>query len=330
MTRTRIIALAAVLAACAGARDARAQSGADKAAAEDLFRAAKSLADAGNHAGACPKFELSQRLDPGIGTLLYLADCYEKTGRYASAWATFLEAAAAARAAGQADREQLARELAGALEPKLSKLAIVVEATSDVPGLQVTRDGAPVDRGLWGIASPVDAGPRRIEAKAPGKLTWSSVVDVKGTQPVSVSVPPLADAPVTPAGPAPAPVAATAPAGAVTPAPAEADRGSGQRTLGYVVGGLGVVGLGVGAVFGLQAKSKNDEADSHCGKDGLCDDEGVTLGEDALAAATLSTIAFGIGAAGVVGGLVLIVTAPSGPERAGAATPATVALRGTW
>src|SRR5262245_23511913 len=79
---------------------ARADVSADKAAAEALFNHAKQLVKEGKLSEACPKFEESLRLDPGIGTLLYLADCQEKAGKTASAWARFLEAAAAAKAAG--------------------------------------------------------------------------------------------------------------------------------------------------------------------------------------------------------------------------------------
>src|SRR5262249_4886181 len=97
---------------------ARAQPG-NAAAAGGPFDEAKRLMASGNYAEACPKFLESSRLDPGVGVLLYLGDCYEKAGQTASAWAAFREATSAAHAAGQPAREQTARDRAAALEGKL-------------------------------------------------------------------------------------------------------------------------------------------------------------------------------------------------------------------
>src|SRR3954469_8263227 len=96
----------------------------DKAAAEGLFSDARRLMVAGKFQEACPKLEASQRLDPAVGTVLNLADCYERSGRTASAWMEFLEAASAARQSGSADREAEARGRASALESRLSYLVI--------------------------------------------------------------------------------------------------------------------------------------------------------------------------------------------------------------
>ena len=83
-----------------------------KAAAESLFDEGKQLLSQGQYESACRRFEQSQEIDPGVGTLLYLGDCYERSGRPASAWATFREASSAALAAGQADRGRMADERA--------------------------------------------------------------------------------------------------------------------------------------------------------------------------------------------------------------------------
>src|SRR5687768_6154338 len=81
----------------------------DKATAEALFAEGRRLMSSGDFKTACPKFAASQKLDPGLGTSLNLADCYEKSGKTASAWAEFRDAAAAAHRVGSKDREQVAR-----------------------------------------------------------------------------------------------------------------------------------------------------------------------------------------------------------------------------
>src|SRR5688572_5284659 len=106
------------------AEPAPAQDASGKAAAEALFENGVQLMKAGRFADACPKLETSQRVDPGVGTLLYLAECYERLGRTASAWATFREAESLARASNQADRARTAQARAQKLEPELSYLTV--------------------------------------------------------------------------------------------------------------------------------------------------------------------------------------------------------------
>lgn len=307
---------------------ARAQSAADKAAAEALFDEGKRLREAKRYSEACPKLADSQRLDPAVGTLLNLALCYKEAGQTASAWSTYREAAALAASARQADREQLARDEAAALEPKLTKLIIEVSPeVAKIQGVEIKRDGAAVPQGLWGVAAPVDPGVRSIDVTAPGKKPLHMDAKAEGagaTAKVVVSA--LEDA--SSAGAAAVPVAAAA-TPAATPQPAEqqapADKGgkpgSTQRIIGYVVGGLGVVGLGVGVAFTLNTISENDKALAICEDDeDDCSEGDVDDHEDLVNSATASQlnsyVAYGLGAAGVITGAVLVLTAPKGPKKA--------------
>src|ERR1019366_7836235 len=77
---------------------ARAQSKDDAARADAAFTTGKRLLQHGNEAGACAHFAESKRLAPGVGVTLYLADCYQRLGRIASAWTEFQSAEARARA----------------------------------------------------------------------------------------------------------------------------------------------------------------------------------------------------------------------------------------
>src|SRR5215204_2648434 len=110
---SRVVASRALLLTCAASlwllpATAGAQER-DPAAAQALFDQAKELIRQRKFAEACPKLQESNRLDPGIGTQFHLADCYEQSGRVASAWAAFLDVASQARAASQLDREKAAQ-----------------------------------------------------------------------------------------------------------------------------------------------------------------------------------------------------------------------------
>src|SRR5262245_35951588 len=115
----RALPLSIVVAALLAAPEAHAQGG-DLAVAQGLIDEANRLVGQGKLAEACPKFLASFQLGPKPGTAVNLADCFEKNGQIASAWARYLEAASLAQRAGQSEREQYAREHAATLEPKLS------------------------------------------------------------------------------------------------------------------------------------------------------------------------------------------------------------------
>lgn len=329
LRRATIPALALALASGLSTPPVLAQSSAaDKAAAEALFDAGKKALADGHYPEACRKLEQSQALDPGIGTLLYLADCYERVGRTASAWATFRQAASEARAEGQSARARIGTDRADKLEPRLSKLTIEVSAEdTSIEGFSLQRGKDKVERALFGVAIPVDPGQIDLQASAPGYKSWQETVAVGAdAAKVVVKVPPLEKEAVAPApAPAPPPTAEPVPPPAPTPAKvpaAPADTGSvgsTQRTIGIAAGAAGLVGIGIGSFFGLKAMQKNHDAKDLCPQNQCTSPDGVTLTDDARSAATASNIAFGIGGALLVGGVVLYFTAPK-TEPGGAAS----------
>lgn len=296
-----VLGLVLVLAAPARADNA--------AAANALFDEGKRLMQAGRYPEACAKFADSQRLDPGVGTILNLAACYEKNGQTASAWSAYRAAAAAARDKGQSIREKAARESVARLEPSLVKVIVTVTPQPDADALSVTLDGTGIPPGLRGIPTPVDTGNHRLEASGPGKKAWSIAFTVNNTATTPVLVPVLDVAPVqTPAEAAKSQTTAPPPG-------AEQRDGKSQRTVALIVGGIGVVGVGVGAAFGLMAKSSDEKADPLCSSSDHCTDEGKSLINSAHSKATVATVAFSIGGAGLLGGAILWLTAPRAQER---------------
>jgi hypothetical protein len=231
----------------------------DEAGARVLFAEGRRLVDAGNYTAACLKFEDSFRLEPGVGTNFNLADCFEHIGRTASAWARFLDVAAATKAAGQVERERVARWRAAVLEPGLARM--IVEVSSAVDGLVVERDGIAIGQGSWGIAVPVDPGVHVVEATAPDKRRWSQSVTVpEAPTTVSVSVPELEAAPRE-EPPSPSPIL-VGPAVSGPVSSAEPTRRWSIPAVGLA--SLGVVALGTGAVFAFQLQSENGEAKALC------------------------------------------------------------------
>jgi hypothetical protein len=283
-----------------------------------------------HYADACPKFEASQQLDPGLGTLLNLAECYEKLGKTASAWAEYREAIPLARASGSKVRQDLATERAQALESRLSTLTIrAMGGAEDSAGLDIRRDGIPVQPAELGSPIPVDPGPHTIEAVAPGKQKWSSTVQVTDAGKLAVQVPELS--PLT-SGAAP-----TTPVKPVEDPPADHAAPSGgaasQRTAALVVGAVGVVGVGLGTVFGLSASSKWSDAKSHCTAYPYgCDAHSLDAQSSAKSQASLATVAFIVGGAALGGAAVLWFTADPGHEKSVAlgVAPGAAFIRGSF
>ena len=303
---------------------------ADKATARSLFDEGRSLVDAGNLEQACPKFKASYDLDPGAGSAFHLADCYERTGRIASAWILFLEVAVLMRDSGDKDKEAVARARAAGLEPRLSRLTIDVPKEHAVDGLTIVRDGEKVNAGSWNTALPVDAGEHTITVSAPGREAWTTRVAVGANAAKQrITVPLLPALAKDTAAPA-------APASQNATAAASADSSSmGQKTIGLLVGGGGVLVFGVGTFLGLKAKSSYNDSDAYCDGD-RCTQQGLDIRSDARSNANVATIVGGLGLAAMVGGAALYFTAPSngtadsGTQTAVGLGPGSVVVRGTW
>jgi len=318
----------------------------DKAVAAQLFEAAGELMAAGKYADACPKYAESQRLDPQLGTLLHLAECLDAQGKTASAWANFKDAVDLAAARGDL-REPKIRARLAAIEPRVPRLTIRVSATAPLD-LEIKRNGSLVGRPAWGLPLPVDPGEHVIVAGAAGRASWSQSLQLTAAARVTVDVPELAaaDSSAAPAPPAPVasapaeapapvvsaaaeapasagsspavPVAGLSQAGAYSDTTDTASRGRAQRIAGWAVLALGVVGVGVGAVFEIQSFVKLGDRNAICPSGKNCEpgDQGKIdrLTDDANSARLIGTIGLIAGGVLAAGGLALVLTAPSGRE----------------
>lgn len=314
-----------MLAIATAVSPARAQDAQAQSQGRALFNEGVALFNKGDFEAACPKLEASLKAFPGIGTRGKLAECYERLGRYASAWQAYREVAQLATRSGDPAREQIASERAKSLEPKLSYLTIVMSPANDVPGLVVKRNGRVVDRAKLGSAELVDTGTMTVEASAPGRKTWTGHVAAMQGLSVKLEVPRLAaEGEATPSLLTGTARESAANEEASSASASEGDPPSWQKPVGLVLVGAGVVGLGAAGLFGLSARSTYEDAFDGGGCDRAsktCDAPGQTAVDDARSKATLSTVFFVAGSALAIAGAVVFFTAPSGKARAWQVAP---------
>lgn len=294
---------------------ARAQA-TDRVLAEALFREGRELMEQDKLSEACGKFGESYKLDRALGTLINLALCHEKEGKVATAWAEFTEAASEATAEKD-DREAFARKHIATLQAELPRFRITVDpAAASLGDLEIKIDGHSTGKAAWSTALPIDPGVHELEANATGKVPFKAKVTIpKGAGVTEQKVPALSDQPV-------APLATDG---------SEEKRGRNQRVAGFTITGIGVVGVVIGAAYGVSAISLKDERDQHCSAaDGFCDPTGVEKDGEARDAATISTVALIAGGVLVVGGVILTLVAPKAKVNVTGSTAGRLLLGGTF
>jgi len=300
--------------------------------ARAFFNEARALVAQGDYAAACPKFEQSLALEAGLGTQFNLADCWEHIGRTASAQALFMGAAASAKAAGQNEREQVLRDRAAALEPRVPRL--VIEVAEADPKLIVKRGELPLDSDAFGHAKAVDPGSYEIVAKAPGKKTWKKQVEVaSGSSIVTVQVPKLEAEQAEVVAPPPK-KAAPAPAVPVRYLPRQDRPGHGPSLTVLALGGVGVAGVAVGTIMAIKYSGANSDAKLTCPASINCTPEQIDFHdkrvEEARSARTWAYVGFGVGALGLgAAAAALFLPQSTETEHAWNATPV-VAADGTF
>lgn len=311
----------------------------DPAAAEALFQEGRRLLSEGKVTAACEKLKDSFALDPMSGTLLNLADCYEKDGRMATAWARFRNAANLAKSQGKTEQVAEANRRIKALESELSYLKI--EVPEPVPGLEVYRNDAEVTSASFGVEVPIDPGKVTVVASAPGYKTIRLKLEVRPHHDKqSITVPKLSlsskggseEAPDMGAGgPAddaaetkpesgpkpeaakPAPVAPSPPPEAKSaPSPEPPPSGNpGPSVMTWVAGGTGAALLLTGSIFGYLAMQSNTDAANLCPSKHGCSKAAMAVVERRDQQAMVANIGVSLGLAGVATAVVLyLVTKP--------------------
>jgi hypothetical protein len=270
----------------------------DRAAAAQHLKQAQELRKQGQLAEACDQLQEVERLDPKVPTSLELADCTEQLGKLVEAQALWSVARDRARQAEKPQSRMKAEERLAAVEKRIAHLTLQLDAAA--AGAEVLRDGVVVEPASLGNAQALNPGDHAIIVKLSGHDDAS--YDVKLAEGETRTLP-LAPGPAIVTAPPPPPPRPVAP----PPKPVEvSSSGSGQRTLGVILGATGLVSAGIGVP--LWAIGYRDGGGGGLG--GSADQQ--------LLAGQILTIGGGVL---LVTGVVLFATAPSGKSSTDARAP---------
>jgi hypothetical protein len=184
-------------------------------------------------------------------------------------------------------------------------------ARNDLSAVSVTIDGKPLVDHLDGSAIEVDPGEHTFSLTAaslpPATLKLLIRECERGRHEAVLIAPPDAPLARPPDRKLPVGAAGKTPEKGPDSSLRPAAPASTQRLVAWTALGLGAVGVVLGSVFGLESKSKHDEAKA-CGA--TCPDlPSHDANEDALKFGNISTVAFIVGAVGLASGTALWLTA---------------------
>ena len=195
-------------------------------------------------------------------------------------------------------------------------------AGQELSAVKVTMDGEVVAEHLDGGPLTLDPGSHEFTFAAVGQPPVTQTLMLHANEkgrsetvlvgpPAPTPTPPLPTAPAL-VSPAPPPsTLASQPSPPPTPIPVHEpiNTGSGQRIAGWVLGGVGLAAAGVGVVMAMEGQSQHNDAVSTQ----LAGNTALAQSEES-SANTTKTIGYatlGAGGALLVGGIVLLITAPS-------------------
>ncbi|MFT3767595.1 MAG: hypothetical protein QM820_19245 [Minicystis sp.] len=284
------------------AKPAAAPAAADAERAQALFNTGRAAMEGGHYAAACAALTESLGLVVRSNTLFNLAQCEEHEGRLVDAqrhWQQGVELLPP-----QDERLAIARARIEAIGRRVPRLSI--QLAGDAPQeTKVTLDGRPIAPAALAQPIAVNPGAHALVVSAPAHAERRLDVTLAEGEAKTVLLS-LSTAISPPPGGTP-PVASP-----------------GRPVLGWVLGGVGIAGFVVAGVTGGLLVSRHAEIDKAC-PDKVCTPAGRRLIDGTGPLDITNAIGWGVGAAGVVSGaLVLLIGGKSAPPRA-SLVPAVVA-----
>lgn len=294
------------------------QTASEIAAAKQWFSEGMALEEKGQFAEALARFKKAMAVKKTPQIVFHVGICELKTGALVEALVSFERAVEAAKADGNAQVESAASAELTSLKPRVPTLEIAIAGQATPK--RVLLDGTEIASATLGTPMPVNPGAHEIVAEFDGGTVKQKVsVAERGAGKVTLTPPPPGEAPT--AKPA-APGASTTPKAAPAPEPAPARPSpASPSVLPWVLVGGGVVLAAAGFYSWKLRGDQIDELDAMCGSKDDCPVELAGEVDDAESKGrtytTLSFVSWGIGAAALGAGTVMLLGSSS-KERAAA------------
>lgn len=314
--RSTLTAIGTLVAVAASASAAHARgAGSDEtphaARADELFARGKTAMAAGRYAEACAAFDESYGLDPSEGTLLALGLCHEKSEDLVRAFAELRDVHASAVSSGRDDRQRVARAALARVSPRIGRVLVRASGDGALGDCRAIALGSTtLAASDLGVELPVTPGSHRIVCERARGAPWAETVAVSAGA-LGVVVIPLEERADTP-------TEARSPAREDGKPDTDEGDGTGARTLGFALGGVGLVGLGVGAFFGVRAFGLWADVEAKCDP-AACNDPSARDDADAArTSATVANVAVIAGAALVAAGVYVLLSSARSADARGA------------
>jgi hypothetical protein len=303
----------------------------DLARARERFKEGAASQAAGDFARALEAYKEVALVKSSAQVRFNIATCEEKLGDYVRAMGSYRLALTEATKSNSKDIEKAVQQALADLEPRIPML--LVKRGEGAGVAEVTLDGRPLANPSIGVEFPVNPGPHSIAATSTDRLPWSGEVTLADRDHKTLTL----VLKLKPAPPPPPPPEAGKPDGETPDTPPPPTGTNKMKVAGFVVGGLGVVGLVVSGVFFGMRQSAISTLDGECGPTHMsCPASALSTKNSGATDATVSTAMFvtGLGLA-AVGGILIGVSSRSKPKapppEAGLVlTPGGAALRGTF
>jgi hypothetical protein len=279
---------------------AHAQSTSELKKARAQFQRGIELEQAGNYPEAIQQFrEVGQvRMTPQVR--FHIAYCEEMLGRLVTALGGYDLALAEAESVGPDFRNEVESAIAR-LRDKIPKLYIERGRGADAALVQL--DGVDLGATSIGVEVPLDPGPHKVTAVAPGYVPFDATVELKEREITKVTLElEVAPEPVTPP-----------PKERVVVVPQE--KGP-DRTVPYIVGGAGIAFLAAGGAFFALRQSTKAELEQDCPNPKQCGESNRDTYDRLKFYNVAAPVAAGIGVAAIGTAVALIVFEKKPEKRA--------------